>query len=280
MTRRSSAPLRADAVGLGLRPRHFVQLAEEGTARDHGIDCVEFICENFIGAADLPRRLVDRVARQVPVLAHAVSLNLLGSDPLDVTVLERMRRLLGWLGAPFATDHLAWTRSDGQSHHDLLPVPLSDELIPWGAARIRAVQAALDVPFGIENPSTYLGFCRDSRPEWDFLARLAEAADCGILLDVNNIYVASVNRGFDPRDYLAAIPWRRVLCVHVAGHTVRPDGLLHDTHDAPVADAVWDLYAAAWRLGGPFPTIIERDDNIPLLEALAAEVRRAREVRA
>ncbi len=264
-----------DALGLGLRPAHFSEI--HGEMPDVGF--FEIIAENFLGVAELPRVHLDRVAAGYPVVAHNISLNLLGTDPLDTRYLERLRWLIRRHGMPFATDHLAWTSSDGERHHDLLPVPCSASLVPWAAARVRQVQDALGVPFGIENPSTYLRFARDELPEWEFVRRVAEAADCGLLLDVNNVYVSSVNHGFDPRAYLAAVPWERVLYVHIAGHTVRPDGLRHDTHDAAVAPAVWELYAEAWRLGGPFPTLLEWDDRIPSLEVLRRELAIAVEVR-
>jgi len=259
-----TAPLRLDrsALGLGLRPPFLAALSEPDAPARYGLDCVEIISENFIGDAAGPRARLDAVARVFPVLGHSVSLDLVGPDPLDAAALAHMRALYARLAVPFATDHLAWSRSDGRSHHDLLPVPCASALVPYAAARIRAVESALGVPFGIENPSTYLQWEADDLPEWDFLVAIAEAADCGILLDLNNVHVASRNHGFDPADYLAAIPWERVLCVHLAGHTERPDGLLHDTHDAPVSEAVWALYAEAWRLGGPFPTILERDARI------------------
>lgn len=268
-------PVPKDAVGLGLRPTHYAAIRE--TRPDVGF--FEIIAENYLGAADLPRTHLDRMAATYPIVAHNISLNLLGTDPLDGRYLDRLRWLIRRHGMPFATDHLAWTSSDGERHHDLLPVPCSESLIPWAAARIRRVRDALGVPFGIENPSTYLRFTHDQLPEWEFVRRVAEAADCGLLLDLNNVYVSSVNHGFDPRAYLAAVPWERVLYVHVAGHTVRTDGLLRDTHDAAVDAAVWDLYAEAWRLGGPFPTVLEWDDHIPSLDVMLAELAKAVEVR-
>ncbi len=267
--------LARDAVGVGLRPEHYAAIRQQPPA----VDFLEIIAENFLGPSELPRTHLDAVAARYPVVAHNISLNLLGTDPLDADYLRRLRWLVRRHGMPCVTDHLAWTRSDGQRHHDLLPAPCSAELVPWAAARIRAVRDAVGAPFGVENPSTYLRFTRDDLPEWEFVRRVVEAADCGLLLDVNNVFVSAVNHGFDPRDYLAAVPWERVLYVHVAGHTVRPDGLRHDTHDGAVAPEVWALYAHAWALGGPFPTLLEWDDRIPALDVVVAEAQTARAVR-
>jgi uncharacterized protein (UPF0276 family) len=265
-----------DAVGIGLRPIHFADLRE----RRPGIDFFEVIAENFVGASDLPRRHLARVSSHSPVVGHCISLNLGGTDGLDLAFAARVGELARRHGMPWVTDHLAWTGSGGLRHHDLLPVACSAELVPWVAARIRAVAGAVGLPFGFENPSTYLRFTHDEMPEWEFVRRVAVEADCGLLLDINNVFVTCVNHGWEPRDYLAAIPWERVFYVHLAGHTTRPDGLLHDTHDQVVDAAVWQLYAEAWRIGGPFPTLVEWDDRIPPIDEVTREAQRAREVRA
>lgn len=264
-----------DALGLGLRPVHYAALREGNPE----VDFFEIISENYLGASDLPRMHLNEIAAHHPLIAHGVSLNLLGSDPLNDDYLRRLRAFIEKYDIPFATDHLCWTASEGTSHHDLLPVPSSGEIVEWAVHRIRLAKKALGVPFGIENVSTYLRHVRDDLAEWEFLARIAERADCGILLDINNIYVSSINHGFDPEAYLAAMPWDRVFYVHVAGHQVRPDGLRHDTHDRRVEDTVWALYAQAWRRGGPFPTVLEWDDHIPPLDQATAELKRALAVR-
>lgn len=264
-----------DALGLGLRPVHYAALRENRPE----VDFFEVISENYLGVSDLPRMHVEEIGARHPLIAHGVSLNLCGSDPLNDDYLGRLRAFTENHAIPFVTDHLCWTSSEGTSHHDLLPVPSSRELVDWAVVRIQHVKRALGVPFGIENVSTYLRHKRDDMPEWEFLRLIVEKADCGILLDVNNIYVSSVNHGFDPHEYLAAMPWERVLYVHIAGHQVRPDGLRHDTHDRRVEDAVWALYAEAWRRGGPFPTVLEWDDQIPPLEQAVEELRRAAQVR-
>lgn len=180
---------------------------------------------------------------------------------------------------PYFTEHLCWSASGGHPHHDLLPAPYDAELIPYVAARARFVQDFLGVPFGIENLSSYLAWGRSTMPEWEFYRRVVDESGTWTMLDINNVYVSSVNHGFDPRDYLASVRWDRVLQVHLAGHLVRPDGLRHDTHDRPVAPEVWALYREAWAMGGPFPTLLEWDEHIPPLADVLAEVARAREIR-
>ena len=276
MTSLPTRHLAVDALGLGLRPAHYAAIRSAAPA----VGFFEIIAENYLGKSDLPRVHLDEVAARFPVVAHNVSLNLLGADPLNVDYLRRLRRLVERHRMPCVTDHLCFAASDGVHHHDLLPVPSAASLVPYAVSRIRAVQQALGVPFGIENASTYLRFLDDDLPEWEFLRRIVDGADCGLLLDINNIWVSSVNHGFDPRRYLDAVPWQRVLYVHLAGHTTRPDGLRHDTHDRKVSAEVWALYREAWARGGPFPTLLEWDDHIPSLDDALAEVNHALEVRA
>ncbi len=261
-----------DGLGLGLRPPH-VDVLSEGI---DGVDFIEIVAENFAAPEGLARARLGPVASRYPVVAHGVSLNVMGVDPIDDAYLELLAQLADTLDAPAVTDHLCWSQFGGVLHHDLLPGPAHSEVVPWVATRVRAIAARLGRPFGLENVSSYLRYVDDDLAEWELVARVAEAADCGLVLDVNNVYVSSLNQGFDPDDYLRAIPWDRVLYVHVAGHVVRADGLVHDTHDAAVADAVWALYARAWRAGGPFPTVLEWDDKIPPVDVLVDELRRAR----
>ncbi len=270
---RSAIP--RDGVGVGLRAAHYPALREGPV----DLDFLEVLVDNYLGVSELPRLRLAEVGARYPLVAHGVALDLLGAGRLDARYLRRLRALVRRHAMPWATDHLCWTSSEGAAHHDLLPAPNTERLVPYAAARIRKVQAALGVPFGVENVSSYVAWEGDDLPEWVFLSRVAEAADCGLLLDVNNIWVSACNHGFDPVEYLRAIPWRRVLHVHLAGHRVRADGLLHDTHDQPVCDAVWRLYAEAWRLGGPFPTLVEWDADIPPLDVVVREARRAIEVR-
>lgn len=272
---RRSPDIPRDGVGLGLRPVHYRAIAE----RPPDVDFFEIIVENYLGPSELPRRRLAEVAARYPLVAHGVSLDLLGASPLDEAHLAAVRGLLEAHRIPWFTDHLCWTRSGGASHHDLLPAPYAEALVAYAAERARRVQEALGVPFAIENLSSYVAWARDEMPEWVFYRRVVAEAGCGYLLDLNNIYVSSVNHGFDPLTYLEAIDWDRVLQVHVAGHTILPSGMRLDTHDQAVCDEVWALYRAAWRMGGPFPTLLEWDDAIPSLEVAVAEVHRAREAR-
>lgn len=269
-------PIPRDGLGVGLRPAHLGAIA---TAADDVVDFFEVLVDNVIGSADLPRDNLSRVAARFPVCGHAVSLNVLGIDPLDTTHIARVSNAVKTFGMPFLTDHLCFTSTRRVQHHDLLPAPGRRSLVRFAGQRIRAIQQRLPVPFGIENVSSYLRYDGDDMSEWDFLTAVLEEADCGLLLDVNNIVVSAHNHGFSPATYLDAIPWTRVLAVHIAGHEVRPDGLRHDTHNRPVDDEVWDVYADAWRRGGPFPTVLEWDDHIPPFGDVVNHLQRARTVR-
>jgi len=186
------------------------------------------------------------------------------------------------LDAPCFSDHLCWTQLDDWHSHDLLPTPFTEEIADHAASRAEIVQGLLSVPFGIENLSSYAAFAGSTLTEWEFYRRVVEGAKVWRMLDINNIFVSAENHGFDPHAYLESVDWDRVLYVHLAGHHVRPDGLRIDTHDAPVCAEVWGLYRDAWTLGGPFPTLIEWDDNIPTWERLVEEAtsaRRHREIR-
>ena len=235
--------------------------------------------ENYLGASDLPRDRLDDVAVHYPLVGHGVSLNLMGADPLDDGHLARLAALVRRYRMPWFSDHLCWSGSGGHRHHDLLPAPYASDLVPYLAARARWVQQRIGVPFGIENLSSYVTWRRGDLTEWGFYRRVVEESGCWYMLDINNLYVSSMNHGFDPMEYLASVRWDRVLQVHLAGHLVRPDGLRHDTHDRPVCDEVWALYREAWRRGGPFPTLIEWDDRIPALDEVLAEAARAVQVR-
>jgi uncharacterized protein (UPF0276 family) len=270
-----SKDIRRDALGLGLRPCWLAALA----TRPPGVDFLEVLVENLLGEAELPGVRLEALGGHFPLVGHGVSLDVAGTDPLDRPFLRRLAQLLAQHQMPWHSDHLCWTSSAGHAHHELLPTPHVEALIPYVASRVRAIRSAIGVPFGLENVSSYLRWKLDDLPEWVFLRRVAEEADCGLLLDVNNIVVSAVNHGFDPLDYLDEVPWERVLHVHLAGHQIRPDGLRHDTHDRSVSDEVWAVYAEAWRRGGPFPTVLEWDDQIPDLPVALAELDKAREVR-
>ncbi len=268
--------LARDALGLGLRLPHYPYLFEHWPA----VDYFEIISENFLGEAVPPREKLDRVRARYPIVLHGVGLDLLGHAPLDEAYLTAVAGLAQRVDAPFVTDHLCWTGAHGANHHDLLPTPYLPELVGYAADRARAVQARLGRPFGLENLSSYVEFERSTMTEWEFYTRVVREAGVWFMLDVNNIYVSSQNHGFDPEEYLRAIDFSRVLQVHVAGHSREPDGTLVDTHDHPVCDAVWALYRKAWQLGGPFPTLLEWDGNIPPMEVVLAELEKAKEARA
>ena len=268
--------LARDALGLGLRTAHYPQLFEHWPE----VGYFELISENFLGDALPPRRHLDLLRERYPVVLHGVGLNLLGHAPLDSAYLDKLCWLADYVDAPFVSDHLCWTGAHGQNHHDLLPVPYVEDLIGVAAERAAFVQRQLGRPFGLENLSSYVEFADSSMPEWAFYSSVVAQSGCGFMLDVNNIYVSSQNHGFLPHTYLDAIDFSRVLQVHIAGHSRAVDGTIIDTHDQAVADAVWQLYVDAWRLGGPFPTLLEWDAHIPPLPQLLAELAKAGQVRA
>lgn len=267
--------LPADALGLGLRLPHYPYLFEHWPELGY----FEIISENFLGDAAPPARHIARIRQRYSVVMHGVGLNLLGHEPLCERHLDALCRLADKLDVPFVSDHLCWTGAHGANHHDLLPLPYVPQLVELAAERAHHVQRRLGRPFGIENLSSYVSFAQSSMTEWDFYARVVREAGCYFMLDINNIYVSSQNHGFDPHAYLRAIDYARVLQVHLAGHTREPDGTIVDTHDQPVCDEVWQLYAAAWRMGGPFPTLLEWDASIPAMPIALAELARAQGVR-
>ena len=267
-------PLARDALGLGLRTRHYRELGEPWPELDY----FEIISENFLSEAEGPRYHLDRIRERYPIVLHGVGLNLLGPEPPASEYLDRVAALAERVDAPFVSDHLCWTGSRGLSHHDLLPVPHVPELVELAAERARHVQQHLGRPFGLENLSSYVEFTASTLTEWDFYAQVVERAGCWFMLDINNIYVSSVNHQFTPTDYLSRIDLARVLQAHVAGHTREPNGTLIDTHDQPVADAVWQLYASAFRQT-PFPTLLEWDDHVPPFAETLSELQRAKAVR-
>jgi len=261
-------------VGVGLRVPHYRQILDETPA----VDWFECISENFMVAGGKPLFHLDAVRAKYPVVLHGVSGDLGGSEPLDRDYLKRLRELVRRVSPPWASDHLCWNRQGGTNLHDLLPLPMTKEAVKHVAARVRQVQDTLEIRFAIENVSSYLTYVDDEMPEWEFLSAVAEAADCGIMFDVNNVYVSSRNHGFDPKTYVDAIPHHRVVQMHLAGHTDRGTYLL-DTHSDHVCDDVWELYRHACRRIGPCSTLIEWDDDIPELPVLLAEADKAKAVR-
>lgn len=261
--------------GLGLRPDHYAAIAA-GRPR---VDWFEAITENYMVPGGAPLHHLDRVRRDFPVVLHGVSLSIGGTDPLDASYLRDLKALVGRIQPAWVSDHLCWTGVQGVNLHDLLPLPYTEEALLHVVERVRRVQDYLGQRILLENVSSYLDYAASEMTEWEFLAGVAEAADCDLLLDVNNVYVSSVNHEFDPLAYLAGIPPRRVRQIHLAGHQDNGTHIV-DTHDAPVAPEVWSLYAAAVRRFGAVPAMIERDASIPSLDALVDELEVAREIAA
>ena len=257
--------------GLGLRTPHYEAMLGE----PHAVDWLEVITENYLGPGGKPLHYLERMRERFPLVMHGVSLSIGSTDPIDLEYLAQVRNLAARIEPHWISDHLCWTGIGGRNLHDLLPLPYTEEALASVVARVGQVQDALGRQILLENVSSYLSFQASELTEWDFLREVAQRADCAILLDINNIYVSSVNHGFDPLIYLQAIPKERVRQFHLAGHSDM-GGHLIDTHDHPIAEAVWDLYGAAVARFGMVPTMIERDDNIPELGELVAELQIAR----
>lgn len=259
--------------GLGLHREHY-EAVLEGRPE---VRWFELISENFMAEGGRPRHVLDAVRQRYPVALHGVSLSLGSDEPIAPGYLDRLAALVAEVEPVIVSDHLCWTRLGAHNSHDLLPLPFTEEAVDVAAAKIRRVQERVGRRMLVENVSTYLRYRDSTMSEWEFVAAVAEAADCGLLLDINNVYVNGRNHGFDPQEYLDGLPVERVGQFHVAGHEDQGDVIL-DTHDQPVAGAVWDLFAAAIRRFGPLPTILERDDDIPPLAAVQQEAARAQEI--
>ncbi|NLR75568.1 MNIO family bufferin maturase [Leeia aquatica] len=267
------APL---GFGLGLRPPHYAAILDEQSPLGAEIDWFEIISENYMIPGGRPLYFLDRIRERWPVVMHGVSLSIGSTDPLDLDYLRDLKALAHRAKPAWISDHLCWTGAHGAQVHDLLPLPFTEEAVRHVASRVRQVQDVLGQRILLENVSSYLQFEEDEMREWEFISAIAEAADCLLLLDVNNVYVSSVNHGFDPEAYLAGIPARRVQQFHVAGHETSPD-LLIDTHDHAVPDPVWQLYRSAVQRFGPASTLLERDDDLPDLDILVQELQLARD---
>jgi uncharacterized protein (UPF0276 family) len=250
--------------GVGLRRCHYSHVLEKQPA----MDWFEIISENFMAPGGRPLEVLERVRERYPIAFHGVSMSLGSSDPLNHEYLSDLARLARRFAPAWISDHLCWTGIGGHNLHDLLPLPYTEEALRQVASRIREVQEILQRPILIENVSSYLEFTSSTLSEWEFLAAVAEKADCGILLDINNIYVSAFNHRFDPFVYIDAIPVNRVAQFHLAGHSDHGAYLL-DTHDHPVREEVWSLYEHAVRRFGEVSTLIEWDDNIPEFAELA-----------
>lgn len=259
--------------GLGLRVDHYDAIL----SGDPPIDWLEILSENYMIPGGRPLDFLARFRERYPLVMHGVSLSIGSSDPLDRDYLTRLRRLATFVEPAWISDHLCWTGVDGTNLHDLMPLPFTEEALDHVVARVREVQDFLGRRILLENVSSYAAFHASQLSESQFVAEVARRADCLILLDINNIHVSSRNHGFDARAYLADIPADRVQQFHLAGHE-QQGSLLIDTHDAPIIDPVWQLYADALHRFGPVSTMIERDDQIPPLADLLAELDRARAI--
>lgn len=259
-------------LGVGLRTVHFSHILEQQPA----VDWFEIISENFMDSQGRPRAVLEQIAERYPIVMHGVSLSIGSTDPLDRDYLAKLKRLADAVGARWVSDHVCWTGVAGKNAHDLLPIPLNEETLRHVVARIRTVQEILERPLVLENPSSYITFANSTMPEWEFIGRMADEADCGLLLDVNNVYVSSVNHDFDPVEYIRSVPHRRVVQCHLAGHTNCLTHLI-DTHDGAVIDPVWELYRLAHQLTGGVSTLLEWDAKIPPFPVVHAEVLKARD---
>ena len=257
--------------GLGLRTVHYEDIL---ATRPH-VDWFEALSENYMVPGGKPLHYLDRIRADYPVVLHGVSMSIGSSDPLDLDYLKDLKALADRVEPAWMSDHLCWTGIARRNIHDLLPLPYTREAVDHVAARIRQVQDYLGRRILIENVSSYVNFEQSEMTEWEFLREIAERADCLLLFDVNNVYVSGFNHGFDPHEYIDALPGQRIQQIHLAGHSNCGTHII-DTHDAPVIDEVWKLYKYAIEAFGPIATMIERDDHIPELDVLVAELDQAR----
>jgi uncharacterized protein len=258
-------------VGIGLRIPHYRHILENNPV----VDWFEIISENYMLDGGRPLAVLDTILEQYRVVQHGVSMYFGSVDPLNREHLKRLKGLTRRTKTPWLTDHLCWGSVDGRYTHDLLPLPYTWEAIEVTAQKIRQVQEYLEIPVAVENVSSYAEFHESEMTEWEFLNEVVERADCGILLDVNNIYVSSVNHNFDPHVYLDSVPTERVAQIHIAGHSKYEKYIL-DTHDHPVIDPVWKLYAHAIQRCGPTATLLEWDDKIPSFDEVHGEALKAK----
>jgi uncharacterized protein (UPF0276 family) len=261
-------------IGVGLRTVHFRHILSKRPP----VDWFEVLSENFMDTEGHPLWVLDQIAERYPIALHGVSMSIGSTDPLDREYLRKLKALAARTRAHWVSDHLCWTGVAGRNVHDLLPMPYSEEALRHTAARVRQVSEILERPLVLENPSSYVEFASSTMTEWEFLSRLAEEADCGLLLDVNNVYVSSFNHGFDPRVYIDGVPADRVVQYHVAGHTNKGTHIL-DTHSDHAVAEVWELFSRSCRRTGNVATLYEWDEDIPDFDVLHAEALKARAYR-
>jgi uncharacterized protein len=260
-------------VGLGLRR----PLLEETLAATDLIDWLEFTPENYMGRGGKARQMLIRAKEKFPLVSHGVSLSLGSLDPLNEAYLTDLENLFAWTQPPWFSDHLCFSSIDGHYFNDLMPLPRTTEVVRHVANRVKALQDILQRPVLIENISQYMNSPDDEMPDADFISAILQQADCGLLLDVNNVYVNSRNHGFAPLEFLANLPLERVVQIHVAGHHEFPEGLV-DTHGAPVVDPVWDLLVWVMQRCRPCGVMLERDTYLPEFNALVSELQKIRTI--
>lgn len=262
--------------GLGLRKEHYNDIIE--TKPD--VDWFEVLTENYLVPGGKPLYHLDEIHKYYPMVMHGVSLSIGSSDPLNMSYLKQVKELASRIDTHWISDHLCWTGLDGINAHDLLPLPYTEEAINHVVERIQTVQDFLGRQILMENVSSYITYKQSGDiTEWEFFTEVCERADCLMLLDINNIYVSAINHDFDPIDYLNNVPIERVQQYHLAGHSDYTDYVI-DTHDHPIVDTVWELYKKAVTRFGKVSTMIERDDNIPPLNELLAELNKAKQLAA
>lgn len=266
-------------VGIGLRNVHYSHVLNHHP----DVPWFEVISENFMGirggsGGGRPQEILERVRQDYPIMLHGVSLNIGSTDPLRQDYLQRLKTLAQQTQPVFVSDHLCWTGVGGENLHDLLPLPYTEEALRHVVNRVQQVQEILGRRILLENVSSYVTYKHSEMSEWEFLSALAQRADCGLLLDVNNIYVSATNHGFNPSQFIQAIPREKVYQMHLGGYS-DVDGFFIDTHDHPISNPVWDLYKEAVQRFGAVPTLIEWDDKIPPFETLQAEAAKADSIR-
>ncbi|MCB1839285.1 MAG: DUF692 family protein, partial [Alphaproteobacteria bacterium] len=267
----TKSPFERIGYGMGLRPSHYPYIFEHKPE----INWFEIISENYMDTDGRPVRMLEKILADYPVVMHGVSLSVGTVDPLNSEYLQKLKKLASWVNPPWISDHLCWTGTAHKNTHDLLPVPYTEEALKHIVSRIKQVQDVLERPIVLENPSTYLEFTCSTMSEWEFIARMAEESGCGLLLDVNNIYVSCYNHRWDPKTYIDALPLDRVAQIHLAGHTNKGTHII-DTHDDYVIDEVWSLYRYVISKAGEISTMVEWDDKIPDFPVVLAEVEKAR----
>ena len=259
--------------GLGLRPEHY----DEILSGDPNVDWFEVISENYMIPGGKPLRILDEIRERYPIVMHGVSLSIASTAPLDVDYLTELKTLADRVDPKWISDHLCWTGVHGVNLHDLLPIPYTQEALNHVVDRVSRVQDFLGRRLTLENVSSYVTFAESEMSEWEFVSEVARRADCWLLFDVNNVYVSAHNHGFSTRDFLHGVPRDRIVQFHLAGHSHEGDHIV-DTHDHPVCDQVWNFYRQTVSHFGPVSTMIERDDNIPPLAEVVAELDVARRI--